>query len=431
MHVSVEQTGALERRLTVQVPASEVQARIDARLKEIGRKVRIKGFRPGRIPASVLQQRYGKQVRQEVFAETMQTTLSEALQQESLRPVVQPRVDETPDFDGSNDFQYTAVVEVYPELDTIDVGDVALSMPQAEVTDQDVDEMIVTLQQQRQEWKPAERAAGAGDRVTIEYVANVDGQRVPETGHQELPVVIGQSGFEALDEALTGMNAGDEKKVSLTFPGGYREPKLAGQTAEVTLTAARIEEAELPEVDEAFARSFGIESGDVETLRREVRANLERELRQAMTSLRKVRLIEALVAEHPELEVPDSLVRSEARDLQARAAQSQQGEAPQVDAFLDTAAQRVRAGMLISELAVQNDIHVDDQRVRGTIEELANTYEQSDQVLQMYYNDQRLLQNVQNAVLEEQVVDWAMDHAKVTPEPMTFRDVIAAATRSA
>ena len=431
MQVSIEETGALERRLKVQVPASEVQQQIDARLREIGKQVRIKGFRPGRIPFSVLRQRYGGQVRKEVVAKTVQETLAEAIQQQELRPVTQPRLDQAPDPSSDGDLEYVATVEIFPELETIDVAALQLTRPDAEVTEEDVDEMVETLREQRREWKPVERAPREGDQVLIEYVAELDSGRVPAAGHHRLALVLGESGFDALESALDGMQPGEEKGVDLEFPEGYREEELAGKSGKVELKLVEVQEGVLPEVDEAFVRSFGLESGEVDELRSEVRANLERELRQASISYNKLQLLQALVTEHPDLEVPESLVQREAATLQSRAARNapEGQQAPGPEAFMDEARQRVKGGMLISEIAMQNGIHLDGARVRSAIETLASTYEQPAEVMQMYYNDQRLLQAVENAVLEEQVVDWVMDHAKVTPEPMKFRDVIAHASR--
>jgi trigger factor len=418
MQVSVENTGALERRLTVQVPAGEIQEKVDSKLQEISKQVRIKGFRPGRVPMSVVRQRYGKQVREDVLNETMQSSLQQAIQDEELRPASLPRLDGEPADSAGGDLEFSALVEVYPELGTLDVSELEISSPDTEVTADDVDDMLRTLREQRRSWEPVERTPETGDQVLIEYVAETAEGRVPEQGKQRLAVIIGESGFEELEKALGKLSAGEEKAVKLTFPMDYREPAVAGKDATV-------------EVDDEFVSGFGITEGGIETLREEIKANLERELKQASNSMMKLQVIDGLVETMPDLEVPESIVREEAANLAAQAAAMAgiEPEPGQIEVFMDQARKRVRGGLLMGELAQQNSIRLDGARVRGAIETIADTYEQPDEVVQMYYGNQRLLQQVESSVLEEQVVDWVLENAKVSPKEMKFQDVISSAAQ--
>jgi len=429
MQVSVENMGGLERRVTVQIPADEIQQKVDLRLKELRKQAKIKGFRPGRVPMSVVRQRYGKQVRLEITSEAMQSSMQKAIMDEKLRPVTAPQVTDAPQELSTGDVEFSAVVEVYPDLETLNVSDLTVEKPEATVTSEDVDDMLQTLREQRRTWNPVERAPQDGDQVVFEYSAQIEDQRIPAEGSQKLSVVMGASGFDALEAALIGLEAGGETSAELEFPAGFREPKLAGQKAQVELKTITVSEPQLPDIDEEFIRSFGIDDGTVESLRREVRANLERELKQAVTSVLKVRIVNALVELMPDLEVPGSIVRNEAASLAARAAASEGREADPEEsaAFMDQAARRVRGGLLMGEIANQNDIRTDGTQVRKAIEAIAQTYENPTEVIQLYYGNQRLLAQVENQVLEEQVVDWVMENAKVSAREMKFQDVISTA----
>lgn len=432
MQVTVENSGGLQRRLTVQVPAGEVQGKIDERLREIGKTARLKGFRPGRVPMSVLKQRYGSSVRNEVLGQTMQSSLFEAIQQESLKPAGNPVIESVPELKGDEDLEFTATIEVYPDVEKIDPAALELSAPEAEVTDADIDDMLQTLREQRAEWTDVERAPGAGDQVLFEYAAETDAGRFPEEGMTLLAVIMGDSGFDGLEKVLGGLHAGGVEEATLTFPETFNVPELAGQQARTTIKLDSVREQQLPELDEDFIKSFAIESGDMEEMRSEVRLNLERELKGARLTYLKTQMLNRLLDAFPELDVPESMVHNEATQLQAAQAQQQgrEPDASQAERFMDTARRRVKAGLLIGEIARQNDILVDGARVRQAIETVAETYEQSREVVQMYYNNPEMMRAIESSVLEEQVVDWALENAKVTAQPMAFKELINAAAQS-
>jgi trigger factor len=437
MQVSVENKGGLERRLTFQVPGKEIQEKVEAKLKELSKQVRIKGFRPGRVPMSVVKQRYGKQVRQDIVAETVQNSVQQAIRDESLRPASMPRMDEEPKTGDDGDLAFSAVIEVYPDIEKVDVGELEIEQPQAEVEESDVDDMLETLREQRKDWTPVERKAKKGDQVLIEYSAKDGDERIPAEGKDRFAIIMGQSGFEDLEKALKKIEPGEKEGLKLNFPADFRVAALAGKEAKVKLKLVSVSESELPEVDEEFIQSFGVESGDLDTLKTEIRGNLERELKQATTGLLKSKLIAALLDAVPDLDVPETAVREEAAAMVSQVLQGQAQQLkpeqmqPLIDQFRDQALGRVRAGLLMGELAAQNGIRADATRVREAIETVASTYEQPAEVVQLYYSNQQLMQQVESSVLEEQVVDWVLENAKVTPRDMKFQDVISEATQSA
>ena len=436
MQVSVENTGGLERKLTIQVPGDEIQQKVIGKLKELSKQVRIKGFRPGRVPLSVVKQRYGQQARQEIINDAMQGSIQQAIVDEKLRPAGMPRLDAPPKDLDSGDIEFEVTIEVYPEIDTIEAAALDIEQPEAEVTDADVEEMLKTLREQRRTWEEVERAAAEGDQVILDFAAEGEEGRVPEEGYKRMSSIIGNSGFEELDKLLTGLEAGAEKKKKLEFPEGFREASLAGKKAKSEIKVVKVSEPNLPEVDEEFIQAFGVEDGTLDSLKEEIRGNLQRELKQATTNLLKTRLVSELVKAVPELDVPQAVVREEAASMAAQILSSQ-GQEPEQEMVLQLAEQftgqaeeRVRAGLLLGELAQQNEIRVDGAKVREAIDTVASTYEQPAEVVQLYYSNQRLLQQVESSVLEEQVVDWVLEHAKVTPKVMSFQDVIAEATSS-
>jgi trigger factor len=434
MQVSVENTSGLERRLTVQVPGQEVQDKIDAKLRELSKQVQVKGFRPGRVPISVVKQRYGKQVRQDIVNETVQSSLQQAIQDEDLRPASMPRLEADPENNDGGDFEFSALIEVYPEIGKLDVAEMSIERPDAGVGDQDVEEMLGTLRKQRISWNTVERPAESGDQVVFEYAAETGDGRLPPEGKNRLSVVMGDSGFDELEKAIVSIPVGEETNIELTFPEDFREPDLAGKEARVDLQVTSVSEGILPDIDAEFIRSFGVEDGELESFKKEIRGNLERELKQATSTLLKARLIEALINASPDLEVPASIVRDEAANMAAQLVQSQNQKLNPdqmeslVEPFMGQAEGRVRAGLLLGELAQQNNIRVDPAKVREAIEIAASTYEQPTEVVQLYYSNQQLLQQVESSVLEEQVVDWVLENAKVTHTEMNFQEVIKAAT---
>lgn len=409
--------------MTVQVPGESIDSKVSGRLNELRRQVRLKGFRPGRVPMNIIRKRYGDQVREEILQEVMQSSLQEAIGEQELRVAGVTRVEPKPREDTS-DFEFTADLEVFPDMPMIDVSDMEVDKPDVGVSEEDVDDMLNTLREQRRSWQPVEAAAAEGYRVHVAYVADLDGERIPDVGQHEIAPVIGQlSSFPQLEEQLSGAEAGTEKEVELTFPDTYRHESLAGKTARVQLTVKAVEEAHLPEVDEEFAESFGVEGG-VEQLRSDVRRNLEREMRQAVANRLKQTVTDRLAERYGDFQLPESAVTQEVRQMQSQIQERGNQQPPPAEQLREGAEKRVRLGLLLAEIARQHDIKLDASRVQARIEEMAETYDHPEQVIEVYRSEPRLMDQVENMVLEDQVVDWVLENARVDAKSMTFKELM-------
>ncbi|WP_300615230.1 trigger factor [Dokdonella sp.] len=421
MQVSIENVGSLGRKLTIRLPAERLEDTVRSRIQEMGRTARLKGFRPGKVPTKVIEQRFGGQIRNEALSEMIGSSFQEAVSKEKLRPAVQPAISTTgrPE---NGEIEYTAEFEVFPEIGKIDVSALEIAKPVASVTDADVDQMIETLRLQRRNWVQVERAAQEGDLVLFEYSAQGDGFRHPAEGNDRVGIVLGSNAYSAeLEQLLAGKSAGDEFTSTVQFPEGFRVTTLAGQSAEVAGKAMRVQESQMPPVDETFAASFGVKEGGLERFREDVRANLDRELKNALMGRLKVGVVEKLVEAHADLELPQGMIEHEARLL------ARQANAPGADAhvaFLPVARRRVAAGLLIAELARQNEIRLDPKRVSEALATIASTYEEPEQVVELYSRDPQLMDALRNRVIEDQVVEWIAEHAKHSEQQLSFNEVM-------
>ena len=429
MHVSLENTASLERRLTVSLPAERLDGVVGQRLQEIGRTAKLKGFRPGRIPPKVIEQRFGPQVREEALGELIRQSFDEAVRQEKLQPAGNPDIRNEPKGeDGA--IRYVATFEVVPDFGPVDVSKLSFDRVVAQVEDSDIDAMLETLRQQRQAWHPVSRAAQAGDLVRVETYARMAEERIPAEGTEQGATVIGSNGMlPELEAQLVGMSAGEEREVEVTFPANWRMPNMAGQAATVVLKAGQVAESFVPEIDEDFIKSFGVRSGKLDVFRKEVRANLERELKGTLMNRLRAEVAQKLVAAYAQVELPPRLVEAEASSLALSTAETarQQGQANVTESpvpFMNAARQRVAAGLLVGEIARQNQLSLDPARVRETMQLIASTYEDPGQVIELYRNDPNLMRNLQNRVMEEQVIDWIAERANASEQSMSFADVM-------
>jgi trigger factor len=425
MQFSVENVGKLERKLTVRFPAERFESQVSARIAEMGRTVRLKGFRPGKVPAAVIQQRFGSQVRGEVLSDLIGSTLREAFEKENLRPVANPSIDTTGKPENG-EIAYTATFEVMPEFPEIDVAELEIDRPVAEVTDADIEKMIETLRLQRRSFDAVERASAEGDFVMFEYAATADDYRFPAEGLERAGSVLGSGTlFKALDETLTGRTAGDEFDAEIAFPEDFGNPRLAGKTAQVSFRIIKVQAPSLPEVNEEFAKLFGIADGNLETFRKEVRANLERELKATLMGRLKAEVAEKLADAHGELEVPNMMVQAEARNLAAGSVPRGQQPPPQlIEAAVPMARKRVIAGLLMGELARKQDLKIDRKRVAEQLAAIASTYEEPEKVVELYNADPQLMSGLQNRVMEDQVAEWVAEHARTTEKQLAFDEVM-------
>ncbi len=425
MQVSVENIGTLERKLTVKFPAERFEKQVSARIAEMGRTVRLKGFRPGKVPAAVITQRFGDQVRGEVLSDLIGSTLREAVDQEKLQPIANPAINTTgrPE---NGEIAYTATFEIMPEFPAVDVAALEINRPVAQVTDADIEKMLETLRLQRRTFDEVERASAEADFVMFEYSAVADDYRFPAEGLERAGSVIGSGTlFKALDEALTGRKADESFDSEVAFPEDFRNDQLAGKTAQVSFKIIKVQEPKLPEIDGEFAKLFGIDDGDLDTFRKEVRANLERELKAALMGKLKSEVAEKLAEAHVGLDVPKMMVQSEARNLAAGSVPQGQEPPPQlIEAAMPIARKRVIAGLLMGEIARKQEIQIDRKRIAEQLAAIASTYEEPEKVIELYNSDPQLMSGLQNRVMEDQVAEWVAEHARTTNLDQSFDDVM-------
>jgi trigger factor len=429
MQVSVENIGTLERKLTVRFPAERYEAQVNTRIAEMGRTVRLKGFRPGKVPTTVIKQRFGAQVRGEVLSDLINTTLREAVTQEKLNPIANPAIDTTGE-PQDGEIAYTATFEIMPELPAVDVAALEIHRVVAEVTDADIDKMLETLRQQRRSFSDVERASAQGDFVMFEYAATVEDYRFPAEGVERAGSVLGSGTlFKALDDALVGRKAGEAFDTDIAFPEDFRNAQLAGKTAAVSFSIIKVQEPNLPEIDGEFAKLFGIADGDLETFRKEVRANLERELKAALMARLKSEVAEKLAAAHDAIDVPKLMVQSEARNMAAGSVPKGQQPSPElIAAATPMARKRVIAGLLMGEIARKQEIKIDRKRVAEQLAAIASTYEEPEKVVELYNADPQMMSGLQNRVMEDQVAEWVAEHANTTQQDLSFDDVMRPAS---
>ena len=428
MQVSLENTGKLERKLTVKFPAEQFESKVRQRIAELGRSVRLKGFRPGKVPTKVIEQRFGEQVRGEALSDLIGSTFRDAVQQENLQPVANPSID-TDGKPKDGEIAYTATFEVMPELPTVDVAILKIDRPRAEVGEADIDKMIETLRSQRRAFAKVDRAAADADMVIVDYAAQAEGFRHPAEGRERAATVIGTNGALAVfDSALRGHSAGEELSFDAEFPPNFPIPQLAARPARVELRIGEVQEGKLPPVDEAFIRNFGISDGTMETFRKEVRANLERELDNALRARLRNEVGSKLAASYADVDVPKVLENAEAESLVRAAMGNLPGNQPVPAAAMEAAQpiarQRVIAGLLLRQIAQSNNLRVDNRKVSDRIAKIASTYEEPEQVVELYRNNPQMMDNVRTSVLEDQVSEWVADHADTTEVTLGFDDVM-------
>ena len=426
--VSVESVGNLERRMTLRVPAENVETQVGGRLREIARTARIKGFRPGKVPTKVVEQRFGQQVRAEVLDGLLREGFDEAVRDNALRIAGSPRI-EPAEAAGEGELSYVATFELVPDFGDIDVAALQIVRHTAEVAEADVDRMVENLRLQRRSWSAVTRPAKEGDAVDVETWSRIGDERMPAEGVERGTDVIGSGAMlPAIEAALVGMSTGEEKTAEVVFPDDWRVPQLAGKTVQVHLKAEQVSEQVLPEVDGAFIRSFGVKSGERDKFRAEIRNNLERELKGALMNRLRREVGEQLAAAYASVELPPRLVEQEARGMAQQALQQarQQGSlaADAHEGFMQPARKRVLVALLVGEIARRNELRLDPKRLNELLRLIASTYEDPQQVIDLYRNDPQLMSGLQGRAMEEQVIDWIAERAQHTEQAMTFQEAI-------
>ena len=421
MQVSVESTSALERRMTVGVSVERIETEVNKRLQQTARRAKVPGFRPGKVPMSVIRQRYEDAARQEALGDLIQSTFYEAVVEQKLNPAGAPAV-EPKSFEKGKDLEYVATFEVFPEFTVGGFESIAIERLQADVADADVDNMLEILRKQNTRFEAAERAAENGDQRKI------DGEAFAGGSAKGTQLVLGSGrmipGFE---DALVGAKAGEERVINPTFPADYQNLDLAGKTAEFTVTVNSIAAPQLPELNDDFFALFGVKEGGLEGFRAEVRKNMERELRQAIKSKVKNQVMDGLLAANP-IEVPKALISNEVNRLRVQAVQQFGGnlkpEQLPAELFEEQAKRRVVLGLVVAEVVKQCELKPDDARVREMIQEMASAYQEPEQVVAWYYKNDQQMNEVRSVVLEEQVVDTVLQKANVTDKAVSYEEAV-------
>ena len=421
MQVSVETTGTIDRKMTVELPAAQIDETVEKRLKALAGRVKIDGFRPGKVPFSLVKKRYSDSVRYEVVESLLGSSFQEAARQQNLRVAGLPDID-LKTLEAGKNLEYVASFQVYPEFTIAGVDTLNITRPTSEVTDADLDKMIEVIRKQNQDWQTVERAAQNGDSVTIDFVGTLDGETFEGGSANDYAVELGAGRMlKDFEEGLIGMQSGEEKTVDVAFPDNYQAENLKGKTAQFKLSVKQVREPVLPEIDADFIKRFGVDAGDVETFRAEVKKNMLHELDKALKSQVKQQVMDGLADLHA-IEVPKALVADEVNYIREEFQQNTGSSAQNLpDAlFAPQAERRVKLGLIVGEVIRQHNLQRDPARVDAMLESLASTYEDPQALISYYRQDRKAMQTIEAAVMEEMIVDWVLEKATVTDEARDF-----------
>lgn len=432
MQVSVETTSGLERRLTIAVPATDVDAKVDEKLAEVAKTAKINGFRKGKVPLKVVKQQYGQAARQEVTGDLINSSYMKAIEQESVKPAGYPKI-EVNTMESGKDLEYVATIEVYPDVEIGAFDNYEITRLSADIVDADVDKAIENLREQQASFSDVERAAADADQVAIDFVGTKDGEEFQGGKGNDFKLTLGSNSMiPGFEDGIIGMNAGETKALPLTFPEDYQVEELQKADVEFAITVNKVQEKKLPEVNEEFMKHFGSDSMD--QFRTEIKTNMERELSRATKGKLKVSVMDQLLESH-DVELPKALIESEIQALREQMMQQfggmQQNQNLDLKALLpdtmfsEQAERRVSLGLIIGEIIKNNEIKVDADRVRAYIDETASTYEKPEELVNYYYQNQQMLAGVESVVLEDMVVDYVLEKAKVTDETVSYDEAIA------
>jgi trigger factor len=426
MQVSLESSAGLERRLRVQVPAERIEQEVASRLASVGRKAKIQGFRPGKVPARVIRQRFGGQVRNEVLQEVLQSSYSEAIVQQKLQPAGGPTI-EPVNMEEGQDLTYTAVFEVMPEVTLKSLNTMKIDSPVVQIAEVDIDGMLNNLRKQRADWQPVERKAADGDQLTVDFDGTLNGEAFAGGSAKDFKFVLGEGGMlEDFEKNLQGVKAGGQATFKMKFPKDYHAAELAGQKVEFAVSVREVAERVLPDIDADFIKVYGIESGAIDDLRQDIRKNMEREQLARTKAVTRAQLLDGLLTAHP-IELPEILVRQECDAMCNEALQRMGGESasvPAVESFRENAEKRVRLGLLLSAAIREHNIELDKDKVLAKVDELCEPYENPAQIRNIYLQNQQFLSQIQNMVIEEQVIGVLLGLADIRQKPMSFNELM-------
>ena len=431
MQVTVENTSGLEREMHVTVPSQEIETQVAEKIKQTAQRVKLNGFRPGKVPLREVKRRFGEGIRQEVSSEVIQSTYGQALQQEEINPAGMPTIKDVKIEEGQ-DLEYTAVFEVFPEVEVAGFEGISVEKLSSEVAEPDIDNMIETLREQRMDYVEVDRASADKDRVNLDFEGFMDGEAFEGGKADGADIVLGSgSMIPGFEEGLSGLSAGEEKDLEVTFPEGYQAENLAGKAATFKIKVNTVSEPKLPELDDEFFRIFEVEEGGMDAFRDEVRNNMQRELDAAIKSKIKEQVMDG-IGDANEVDLPQALIDEEINRMRQEAVQRFGGGAESqldpnllpAEMFSEQAGKRVKLGLLTAAIVEKNELKPDDERVREMIETMASSYEDPEQVINFYYSNEQQLNQVQNMVLEDQLVDLVLETASVSEKTVSYDEAV-------
>ncbi|HEX7954236.1 MAG TPA: trigger factor [Burkholderiales bacterium] len=431
MQANLETLSSLERRLSVTLPLDKVNTEVESRLKRLASTVKLHGFRPGKVPMKIVEQQFGGQVRQEVLGDAVQQSFGEAVREKNLRVAGYPRIEVKPGDGPADKFEYVATFEVYPEVAVGALGQVKIERPVVAIADAEVDKTIDILRKQRTHYHPTDRAAQADDRVIMDFRGTLDGQAFDGGAGTDQNALLGSGQLlPDFEKNLVGMKAGESKEFDVHFPDDYHGKEVAGKDAHFAVQVKEVQAPHVPEADAAFARSLGVADGDLEKMRADVKANLEREVKRRADTRVKDQVMKSLL-EATKVEVPRSLLEMEIErlmqnmrhDLEQRGLKADQIPMPK-EAFEPEAVRRVSLGLILAEMVKVHKLEAKPDQIKAVIQEYAQSYEKPEEVVRWYYQQPERLREVESIVLEDNVVQWALSNARVEDKPTPFDELM-------
>ena len=429
MQVTVETTAGLERKMRVVIPSERVEVQVTEKIKQTAKQAKINGFRPGKVPLREVKRRFGAGIRQEVSSEMIQSTYGEALQKEDISPAGMPKIEEV-NIEEGKDLEYTAVFEVFPEIEVSGLESIEVERLSSSIEDADLEKMIGTLREQRLVYAETDRAAAEKDQVNLDFEGFLEDEPFEGGKAEGTDLVLGSgSMIPGFEDGLTGLKADEEKDLKLTFPENYQAENLAGQEVLFKIKVNKVSEPELPELNDEFFEQFDVKEGGIEAFRKEVTNNMKRELDSAIKAKVKDQVMDGLSANN-EVDLPQSLIDQEVNRMRQEAVQQFGGGAQfdpsmlPAEMFSEQAQKRVKIGLIVSAIVDKNSLAADAEKVRETIEEMASTYQEPEEVINYYYSNEQQLSQIQNMVLEGQIVDFVLDSAKVTDKTVSYDEAV-------
>ncbi|MBU6460152.1 MAG: trigger factor [Proteobacteria bacterium] len=431
MSSTLETISQLEKRMNLSVPLDRIDQEVSNRLKRLSRTVKVHGFRPGKAPMNIVERQYAGQIRSEVIGDSIQQSLAEALRDLKVKIAGVPKIETKPFGEGVSDLEFSATFEVYPEIVLKDLGELVLERPVYKITDSDVDRTIDVLRRQRATYSPVDRESRNGDQVTISFKGTIDNVAFPGGEAENVTIRLGEGRMlPAFERSILGLKAGNETTFDLTFPDDYHGRDVAGKEAHFTVLIGSVAEEILPELNAEFIEAFGLEEKTIEALRKEVLANMTREVRRRLMNLSRKAVADALYEANP-IDIPGSLIEIEVTHAMEQAWKEfesrglKRSDVPlQREYFVEQATRRVALGLLFSHLVESENLYANDEQVRSRVEEYAASYEDPEEVIQHYYNNKEKLAEISDVVSEENAVEHILSRAKVTEKQVSFEDLM-------